>query len=153
MAKDGPEYTFSVVIDTDEGESDLRQVLRTVELEFYDVNFDLKTCGKQLVPTEVFIDVGITVVSTLTAEVTLRMLDRIWEKLKEKKLKLRTAEIDAVQSYAEGYMRSINVADFTLLERLNRGLYVRFTFRDSRKKLHLIDVSTFEPHVLNYRRK
>lgn len=150
MAEIGKKYTFSVEIETEKGESDLRKTLKDVQLEFNDVNFTLKAGGKELIPTEVIADVTIAIASTVTAEAVLRMLEKLWQRLKENKLNPKTAELDAIQSFAEGYLESIGVISFTLLKRINKGPYVKFTYRDKRKHLHIVDVASFKPQVINY---
>lgn len=150
MAETGKKYTFSVEIDTEDGESDLRRTLKDVQLEFNGISFTLKAGGKQLIPTEVIVDVTIAIASTVTAGVILRMLEKLWQRLKENKLNPKTAELDAIQSFAEGYLESIGVTSFTILKRINKGPYVKFTYRDEKKHLHFVDVASFKPQVLNY---
>jgi hypothetical protein len=153
LAETSKEYTISVEVTTENGESDLRRTLKGMEAEFGNVTFTLKVDKRELIPLETIVDVTLRITSSLAAAIFLKMLEKLWQDLKKNKLVPRTAELDGVQSFAEKYLESIRVTGSTLLRRNDKGLYVRFTFRDSKRVLHILDVTSFEPQIVKYERR
>jgi hypothetical protein len=153
LAKINNNYIFSVETETENWEPDLRKALEDVQCEFNNIHFNLGTGKKRLIPVEGLIEITMVVGGTVAAEVTLRILERLWQRLKEHGLGMKTEVIDAVQSFAEEYLESIGVREYVLLRRTNKGPYVKFKYRDKKKYVHIVDVAAIKLQILNYEKK
>lgn len=140
-------------IDDPEKEGILDGILRELEKEFSDANFNIKVTSKKLVPFELALSVIIEVASATSTIVATELLKRLWQELQKRKLKPNTHELDTVQNAAERYLVSIGVTTYKLIERKQRGFMVSFVFQEKRKIKHYLTITNTDLKILDYHRK
>lgn len=141
---------MKLCITNDEG--DLTSALGDIEKEFAGITFETKVKDKKLVPLETIVDLTIKIGTGITIAVLTKLLDRIWQKFREKKIAIRSYEPEVIQNAVERYLLSNGINKFELLKRVDKGPYEEFVYGDKRNQ-HLISIATFDLKILSYERK
>lgn len=149
MQRDETIYSIVLKSNTCDAESALTETFQKMK-EFENISFDISVKGKKLVPFELVLDITVKIASGVAISIVIKMLEKLWEEFRKKKMTPETHEMDEIQTSAERYLRSIGVRKVHTLERKDKGPYVTFVFEDERGDKHNLIVTTFDLKILHY---
>jgi len=142
---------FSIEIET----RDLKQqknaeiLLDELRRDFKELDIGIKVESKGIVPEEALFIIAVTITSKVLADVFLRFLEKLWDRLKNKSISPNISNLDAVQKGAENYLLNLGILDAKITKREDRGLYVFFVFK-SKKASHVIHISKSDLGIIKY---
>jgi len=147
--------THSIVLKTSQSDVEyaLRETFQKMEKDFENISFDIRVKHKKLVPFELVLDITLKVASGVAVGLVIKCLERLWEEFRKKKITPEIQGMDEIQSSAERYLEAIEVTNFRILERKDKGSYVTFVFEDEKKNKHNLIVTSFDLKILHYRRE
>jgi len=114
---------------------------------------DMKVEDRKITPFEIGLLVIIGFTSSVSAEIVIRLLDRLWMKLTQNDLLPEIENIGRIQTRAENYLKEIGVTLFSTTRREDKGLYVKFEFEDNQGFFHDLHVSKTDLQILRYIRR
>jgi len=114
---------------------------------------DMKVEDKRITPFEIGLLITIGFASSVSAEIIIRLLDRLWTKLTQNNVLPEIQNIDRIQTWAENYLKETGVPLFSTTRREDKGLYVKFEFEDNQGFSHDLHVSKTDFRILRYIRR
>lgn len=153
--KHGSDRTYSLLLKTNEPriEPQLNKIFEQMEKEFGNISFDITIKDKRFIPFELVLDITIRVASGVAAAFVIKLLEKLWEELSEKKVIPDTKGMDDIQNSVERYLEAIGVGQFKTLQRKDKGPYVVFIFEDEKGGKHRVVITSFDFRILDYRRE
>jgi hypothetical protein len=95
----------------------------------------------------------ITIAAEVTANLVIKMFEKLWEKLGKNNIQVKVKDVDVVERKAENYLKHIGVENPVLIEKKIKGLYDLFIFRDANGNEHILHISSCDLRVINYKKK
>jgi hypothetical protein len=120
--------------------------------EFPSVDFKVAVKSRKVVPWEVVLEIAIDFAKGIAVTLVIKVLEKLWKEIKRNDIVVKLDEVDIVQKKAERYLTEIGITDFEVIKREDRGLYVLLIFRDNKGDHHRLRVTSFDSHVIDYRR-
>lgn len=148
----GRELHIGVQARSPKQQKDISNTIERLQKDFPDMKIRIESESGQLVPEEVLLKVVISVASGVSSALVLKLLDRLWSKLRSKDISPILSGTDLIQKKAEKYLLDIGITDFDITKREDRGLYISFVFK-SKKALHYLCVLKSDLGILNYRKR
>ena len=124
-------------------------LIEEVEQEFPSTEIAVRSKSRKLVPQEVVLIIAINITSTITAEIILRILDRLWENFKKGDIHVKSSTLDQAQEKAENYLKNKQVIGFQVMKREDGGLYVHLTFETANSS-HVFYISKSDLEIIKY---
>jgi len=148
-----PAQVFNIKVEArnSKQQKDIANVMDELQEEFPELNVKIEPESRELVPGEVVLIVFVTVASEVLAVAVLRFLDKFWKRLKNRGVSPVLLNVDSVQREAESYLLGLGIADFKLIKREDRGLYVFFLF-ESKGESHHLYISRSDKRIIKYER-
>ena len=148
------ETTYSLVLRTSQPDipDTLRKTFDEIEKEFRNTRLGMNVKDKKLVPFELALDITVKVASGIAISLVIKLLERLWDEFRRKKVVPQIQGMDGIQGTAESYLRAIGVKEFKLMKRQDKGPYVTFAFEDEIGNRHTLLVTSFDLKILRYER-
>jgi hypothetical protein len=140
--------TITVSAEDSEEQKAIVEISRKIRSEFPEVKIDVTTESKKLLPEEVIL----LIVIEVSSEVILRLLDRLWNHLKQKNIRASLSSIENVQETAENFLRHKGLRDFRITKKDDRGLYTILIYQTS-GHMHSFSISNSDLSILRYQEK
>lgn len=126
----------------------INEILVTLRRKFPTAKVNVVPESKKLLPEEIILLIAIQV----SGDVIVRLLDSLWNYLKNIHIEVTLDSVDHVQEKAEEYLRHKGIQDFSIVKRDDKGLYVNLVYR-SKRHTHWFSVSRSDCAVLKYEEK
>jgi len=134
-------------------EPNIEGIFETIKKEFEGISISSKPLKRELIPTEICLSITLSITADMSAAVTIKLLERLWQQLNKEKISAKTYPIDAVQSSAERYLIATGIRDFTLIKRQDKGPYVNFIFADKKGANYLFSITSFDLKIISFTKK
>lgn len=140
--------SFRITAENARQQRMINEHLKTIQQEFSEAQITVSPESKKIVPEEIVLLIAIQV----TAEVLLKVLDKVWKYLLKEDVKVDLASSDEARDRAEVFLKDKQILDFKIIKMEDRGLYV-FLMYQARDGIHQFYISKSDLEIIKYIQK
>lgn len=146
------EFCLNVKVHDPKQQLAIEKILQDLRKDFPSIETNIIVKSKKLAPYEIILSIIVSFFTGIAADITLKFLQNLYQKLKHSKISPEIEGLDSIQKGAENYLREIGVVDFQIVRRENRALYAFFIFKDRSGVAHHLYVTSSDLRVIGYKR-
>lgn len=148
------EFCLQLTLSKPEQQKALEEFLSDLKTRFPFIReHRTKVKDEKLIPFELTIEVFLGVTSGISVYLITKCLEKIWERIKQEGIEVRTYNLEQTQGRAEQYLQKMGVRGFSLKSYEDKGAYALFVYETSRGFSYLIRVSKFDLTIFEYAKR
>lgn len=129
----------------DKKQKSIEDLLTEIKREFPKAEITTTIKEEKIIPEEALLQIGLVV----SAEVLIRILDKLWKHFAEKEIKVEQNTGDLAQVKAEEYLKHRQLNNFKIIKREDKGLYVYLIYEINGFR-HRFHISKSDLEIIKY---